>query len=78
MYMAYLLQIRRFHTFYIVLYMMFVVLCGNSVLCGTFRFFAVISDTPSKGRVLNTKCVLERVWFSSFCARESAKCKKLH
>ena len=34
-----------FKIFSIVLYMMFVVLCGNSVLCGTLRFFAVISDT---------------------------------
>ncbi len=34
---------------FIVLYMVFLVLCGNSVLCGTLRFFAVISDTLSIG-----------------------------
>ncbi len=38
MYMAYMLQMRRFHTFYIVLYMMF-------VYFAVIQYFAVLSGS---------------------------------
>ncbi len=46
------MYINCFHTFSIVLYVVFLVLCGNSVLCGTLRFFAVISDTRKRDLLL--------------------------